>query len=106
MVPKDPKASATYFGPKTEPPSMVLNHQINIRLESQTICSLGWGFSTSELQLLADAIKKGKQWTVFEFAVQRPAVQGWPMPFQAQSPETDKSFQQGTKLENLTSTIA
>ncbi|KAJ4183258.1 hypothetical protein NW755_009747 [Fusarium falciforme] len=69
MAPKDPKASATYFGPKTEPPSMALNHQINIRLEPQAIRSLRWSFSTSELQLPADAIKKGKQWAVFEFAV-------------------------------------
>ncbi|KAL6355118.1 hypothetical protein LRP88_11364 [Fusarium phalaenopsidis] len=105
MVPKDPKASITYFGPKMEPPSMALNHQINIRLEPQTIRSLRWSFSTIEFQLPANAIKKGYQCTVFEFAVQRPAVQGWPMPFQAQSPEADKWLQQGTRLENLTSTI-
>ena len=82
---------------------MALNHQITIRLRPQIIRSLKWGsFTTSKLQLPAGAIKKGKQWTVFEFAVQRPAARGWRMPFQAQNPEADKWFQQSTKLENQT----
>ncbi|KAM0413566.1 hypothetical protein ACHAPT_013657, partial [Fusarium lateritium] len=107
MVPKDLSTPTTYFGPKMEPPSASLNHHINIRLEAQSIRSLRWRrFATSELHLPADAVKKGDQWTVFEFAVQSPAVQGWPMPFEPQDPEADKWFQQGAKLENLTSTMA
>ncbi|KFH44883.1 hypothetical protein ACRE_043180 [Hapsidospora chrysogenum ATCC 11550] len=73
---------------------MALNHQITIRLRPQIIRSLRWrSFTTSKLQLPPDAIKKGKQWAVFEFTVQRLAFRGWPMPFQAQNPEADKLFQ-------------
>ncbi|KAH7128951.1 hypothetical protein EDB81DRAFT_888726 [Dactylonectria macrodidyma] len=106
-VPKDASTPATYFGPKMETGPAASTFIIVIRLEAKAIRSLTWRkFVEAELELPADAKGKSNVWTVFEFAVHNPGVQGWPMPFKARFPEADACFQDGHRMEGLASTMA
>ncbi|KAM0414627.1 hypothetical protein ACHAPT_013530 [Fusarium lateritium] len=107
LVPKDSDTPATYFGPGLETGQRSLNYVINVNLEAGSIRTLKWKrFPATDIDLPPDAKTKAREWVLYEFAVQNPTVQGWPMPFKSRVPGAYGWFQQGHRLEGLECTMA